>query len=79
MKTVLILIALIAGSATLAQTPTPKKQKTYDLNFDNVEWAKVFEWFAKESGLTYLGQTNILGKVTIKSAQPKTNTSHKPM
>ena len=50
-----------------AVTPTVKAEKTYSVAFEKAPWSSVFEWFAKESGLTYLGTQSVTGSLTLKS------------
>jgi hypothetical protein len=49
-----------------AKADTPKEaEKTYEMTFRGVPWAKVFEWYAEVSGLPFVGQTTPAGTLTL--------------
>jgi type II secretory pathway component GspD/PulD (secretin) len=58
-------------SAAVAQAPKPAPttpaEKTYTVSFDKTPWLEVFEWFSKESGLTYIDTVKPIDTFTFKS------------
>jgi type II secretion system protein D len=60
---------MVGGATTPAPAPASANanEKTYLVSFNEETWPKVFDWFSKESGLTYIDTVKPPGTLTLRS------------
>jgi type II secretory pathway component GspD/PulD (secretin) len=64
-------VTLVVTAAT-AQQPAPAvpgkagAEKTFTVNFRNTPWSEVLDWYAEQSGLTFVSAARPAGRLTIQ-------------